>query len=78
MTLTELAENYIGQRLTVIHEFYGNFEEHHRRLRWLITNEINPLLIKHGAEPISLDLVPDPDEPDDDVIYDDTSNTWSG
>lgn len=64
MTLTELAQNYIGQRLTVIGEFYGNFDQHHRTLRKLIVNEINPLLLKHGAEPISVDLVPDPDAED--------------
>jgi hypothetical protein len=77
MTLTELAENYIGQRLTVIHEFYGAFDMHYRRLRAMITDEINPLLVKHGADPISVGLVPDPDE-EDIVEYDPESGTWSG
>lgn len=77
MTLTELAESYIGDRLTVIHEFYGAFDLHYRRLRTLIVDEINPLLIQHGAEPVSVDIVPDPDTPDD-IEYDEVGNTWSG
>jgi hypothetical protein len=67
VTLTELAESYIGNRLTVIHEFYGAWNLHYRQLRSLIMDEINPLLIKHGAEPIEVDMVPDPDDPDNDI-----------
>ena len=77
MTLTELAESYVGQRLTVINEFYGNFEVHYRRLRNEILYEINPLLTSHGAAPIDVDLVTDPDAPDD-IEYDEAGNTWSG
>ena len=73
MTLTELAQNYVGYRLTCIHEFCGNFEEKHRELRAIIVNEINPLLAQHGADPIDVDLVEDPD-----IEYDEAGNTWSG
>lgn len=78
MTLTELAEAYVGLKLTCIHEYYGNFEDHYRRLRARITDEINPMLVKHGADPIDVNLVSDPDQEDDDVIYDEAGNTWSG
>lgn len=61
MTLTELAESYVGYRLTCIHEFCGNFEEKHRELRKQIIEQINPLLKQHGADPIDVDLVADPD-----------------
>ena len=77
MTLTELAQSYVGYRLTCIHEFCSNFEEKHRELRKQIVEEINPLLVKHGADPIDVDLVEDPDAPDD-IEYDEAGNTWSG
>jgi hypothetical protein len=66
LTLTSLAEGYIGRGLTIVHEYYGNYEARYREMRQEIMDEINPLLIKHGAEPVSLDLVPDPDLPDED------------
>lgn len=61
MTLTELAESYVGNRLTVIHEFCGNWEDKHRELRKQIVEQINPLLKLHGADPIDVNLVADPD-----------------
>lgn len=61
MTLTELAQSYVGSRLTIIHEFYGNWEDKHRELRKQIIEEINPLLKQHGADSIDVDLVADPD-----------------
>lgn len=64
MTLTELAQGYVGRGLTIIHEYYGNWEERHRELRKQIVEEINPLLAQHGAEPIDVNFVPDPDEED--------------
>lgn len=77
MTLTELAQGYIGRGLTIVHEYCGNFEERYREMRKQIVEEINPLLLQHGAEPIDVNLVPDPDEPDD-IEYDEAGNTWSG
>ena len=77
MTLTELAEGYIGRGLTIIHEYYGEYDRRYREMRQEITEVINPILVKPGAEPVSLDLVPDPDE-EDIVEYDPISGTWSG
>lgn len=78
MTLTELAESYVGNRLTVIHEFCGNWEDKHRELRKQIIEQINPLLKQHGADPIDVNLVTDPDRDDDDIVYYEAGNTWSG
>lgn len=55
------AWTYVGNRLTVIHEFCGNWEDKHRELRKQIVEQINPLLKLHGADPINVDLVADPD-----------------
>ena len=76
MTLTELAQSFVGQRLTIIHEYYGNFDDHYRRLRALIVDEINPLITTHGAEPISVDLVPNPDEEDDPEPAETFASIW--
>ena len=76
LTLTSLAEGYIGRGLTIIHEFCGNFEERYREMRQQITDEINPLLIKHGADPISVDLVPDPDAEDDPEPAETLASIW--
>jgi hypothetical protein len=65
MTLTELAQGYVLRGLTIIHEYYGNWEERHRELRKQIVEEINPLLTQYGAELIDVNLVPDPDEDED-------------
>jgi hypothetical protein len=62
MTLTELAQGYIGRGLTIVHEYYGDYDRRYREMRQQITDEINPLLIKHGAELIAITLVPDPDQ----------------
>lgn len=78
MTLTELAQGYVGRGLTIVHEFYGSYERRYREMRQQITDEINPLLIQHGAEPIDVDLVPNPDKGNDDIEYDEAGNTWSG
>ncbi len=66
MTLTELAEGYVGRGLTILHEYYGQYAQRYREMRQEILEEINPLLVKHGADPIDIDLVPDPDIKDDD------------
>lgn len=60
MTLTELAEGYIGRGLTIVHEYYGNYDERYREMRQQIVEQINPLLVKHGADPIDVNLVPEP------------------
>ena len=62
MTLTELAEAYVGLRLTVIHEYSGDFDSDYRRLRTHIIDEVNPTLVQHGAKPINVNLVPYPDD----------------
>jgi hypothetical protein len=64
MNLHELAEGYVGMRRTIIGEFYGDMDTQYRKLRALIVDEINPMLVQHGAEPLSLDCVPDPDAED--------------
>ena len=79
MTLTELAEGYIGSQRSIIFEFYGNAAQRLRKLRSLVETEINPLLVQHGAEPVSLNHVASDFElEDDDIEYDEAGNTWSG
>lgn len=66
MTLTELAEKYIGNRRSVIFEFYGDIERRLRDLRAEVENEINPLLVQHGAEPVDPNLAASVNELEDD------------
>ena len=80
MTLTELAEKYLGNRRSVIFEYYGDIERRLRELRIEVETEINPLLIQHGAEPVDPNLAASDNEleDDDDIQYDESGNTWSG
>lgn len=80
MTLTELAQSYIGSQRTIIFEFSGNTLKELRKLRQVLETEINPMLVQHGAEPVPLEAAASDFEleDDDDIEYDEASNTWSG
>lgn len=55
MTLTELAESYVIAEKALIGEYSGCIMRDHLRLRNRVMNEINPLLVAHGAEPLNVD-----------------------
>lgn len=79
MTLTELAQNYVGAQRSLIFEFCGNTQKELRKLREVLETEINPLLVQHGAQPVDPEAAASDSElENDDIEYDEAGNTWSG
>lgn len=49
MTLYELAESWLSAQRTIICETSGNFHRDFTELLEFIEEEVNPLLLEHGA-----------------------------